>query len=173
MEKIREYLRRPDRINLNIFFFGLASYFLSWRIADSEKSLIYFMLCFIALGALLFVFFLSGYTLTIFLSSMSLIYLLNWKLTFVNALFTGTALLINPFAMILYLKERKYIKMSSSVNFVDFLKMFLFSNMVPAFIALFVASQTRSVHYMVFLTASFVLIINFYFWHNLVESHSV
>ena len=170
IEKIREYLRRPDRVNLNIFFFSFAAYFLSWQIADSEKLLIYFMLVFMAFGALFFVFFLSGYTVTIFLSSMALLYLINRSPTFLTVIFAATALIINPFAMFSYLRERKYIGTSYSVNLIDFLKMFIFSNMVPAFIAIFVASQIGSIHHLVFLTASFILIANFYFWHQLVNS---
>ena len=167
-EKVREYLSRPDRVNLSILIFGATAYFISWCLEDSKQGMITSMSVILFLGALLFAYVFSVYTVMVFLSSISLNLFLSRDIALWNVSFLIITLILNPVFMIIYLDRTNYIKQDYVLSFNDFIKMFIFSNISPVIISSFVMIQTMESFRLFFMILAFALVANFYFWHNIV-----
>lgn len=178
-EKIRRYLRHPDRLNLSVFLFTVIAYFLSNKLSGPKQSFMFLMVLFMVSGGIFFAFILSRCVITIFLSNIALLLFVSRKFNIWILLFVLAAFFLNSLAVLFYLEKEKYIRIVYSVNFLNsvdfssFLKIFIFSNIIPFFVASIALIQKGRTYHLFFLILAYALIANFYFWHNLVESRSV
>ena len=170
--KVRQYLSRPDRVNLSMLIFGVATYFISWCLEDSRQDIIITMSVILFLGALFFAYIFSIYTVMVFLLSISLNIFLNQNISLWNVSFMLVALVLNPIFMIFYLNQMGYIKQGYILNFNIFLKMFIFFNISPVIISSFVMIQPGKSFRFFFMILVLALIANFYFWHNIVHDQN-
>jgi len=168
-EVLRDYLSRPDRLNIIILVFGFLSYLISYIVADSKKMIIPIMILVVFFVLFLFAYFISIYTISIFLSLIFFIYFFNENISYKHFIVFSLVLVFNAFFFLLYLKKMNYITRRHVLDFNGLLKIFIFSNASPVVIAGIVLISAGKATQLLVMILSLILIANFYFWHNFVQ----
>jgi hypothetical protein len=169
-EKIKIYLQRPDRLNISVLIFGFLAYVLSRCVSVSEQTIISTMILILFFILFLFGYFISIYTVTIFLSLISFIYFFHGDINPKRLIFLILVLTINAISTFFYLKKINYLSETHVLDLNDLLKIFIFSNISPAIIAGIVFLPVGEVAHLIIMVLLLALIANFYFWHNFVQS---